>query len=104
MRDASTSIPSTETVFHVLNGNPSFETSSLVIEERTSRERGPQSPTVHHVDVRSSIRASPTRLSANHFLSAIPCAPPVTTRKRSSSIFMIVKSDLKPPPVASTGV
>ena len=88
----------------MLNGKPSFETSSLVIDARMSRARGPQSPTVHHVDVRSSIRASPARLSANHFLSAMPCAPPVTTRNRSSSIFMIVRSDLKPPLGVSTGV
>src|SRR6266849_7560344 len=104
MREASTSSPSTETFFHVLNGKPSFETSSEVIADKTSRARGPQSPTVHHEDVRSSIDASPTRLSANHFLSSIPCAPPVTTRNRSSSIFMIVRSDLKPPLGVSTGV
>ena len=94
----------TSSVFHVANGKPSFETSSLVIDERMSRDRGPQRPSVHSAEVWSSMRASRRRWSANHFLSAIPCAPPVTTRKRSSSIFMIVRSDLKPPPGASTGV
>jgi len=104
MREATTSSPLTDTFCHVLNGKASFETSSLVIDSSTSRARGPQSPTVQHDEVRSSIRASPTRLSTNHFLSAMPCAPPVTTRNRSSSIFMIVRSDLKPPLGASTGV
>ena len=33
----------------------------------------------------------------NHLRSAIPCAPPVTTRKTSSPSRMIVRSDLKPP-------
>ena len=69
-----------------------------------SRARGPQRPTVHSADVWSSIHASGPQWSRNHFMSAIPCAPPVTTRKRSSAIFMIVRSDLKPPPGASTGV
>src|SRR5260221_613383 len=67
IRDASTSRPSTETFFHVLNGKASFETSSDVIDARMSRARRPQSPTVHHVEVKSSICAVPTRLSANHF-------------------------------------
>src|SRR5450759_2971332 len=82
MREASTCSPPTSTFFQVLNGKPSFETSSLVSAERMSRARGPQRPTVHHVDVRSSIFAEPSfgRWSANHFLSAMPCAPPVTTR------------------------
>src|ERR1700730_13826093 len=104
IRDASTSRPSTETLLQVLNGKPSLETSSDVIDARMSRARGPHRPTVHQVDVRSSICALPARLSANHFLSAMPWAPPVTTRNRSSSIFMIVRSDLNPPLGVSTGV
>ena len=39
-------MPSIETVLQVANGKPSFETSSLVSEERMSRARGPHRPTV----------------------------------------------------------
>src|SRR5436190_23015802 len=81
IRDASTSSPSTAIVFHVLNGNPSFETSSLVTDERMSRARGPQRPSLHDVAVRSSIRATPTRLSPNQLVSAILCVAPVTTQQ-----------------------
>jgi hypothetical protein len=88
------------------NGRPSFETSSLVTLARRWRARGPQRPSVQISRVRSTIRAEPSsgRWSANHFMSAIPCAPPVTTRNVSSSTRMIVRSDLKPPLGASTGV
>ena len=88
----------------MLNGKPSLETSVLVTDARMSRARGPHSPTVHCCDVWSSIRAPSFRWSANHFLSAMPCAPPVTTRKISSSMRMIVRSDLNVPRCDSTGV
>ncbi len=44
-------MPSIATVFQVAKGKPSFETSSLVIDERMSRARGPQRPTVQSADV-----------------------------------------------------
>ncbi len=86
------------------NLKPSLETSSDVVEETMSRARGPQSPIVVMEDVRSASCAPPTRWSRNHFLSDIPAAPPVTTRKWSSPTRMIVRSDLNPPPVLNTGV
>ena len=106
MRDASTRSGPTSIVLNVANGKPSFETSSLVTLSRMSRERGPQRPSVVHDEVRSTICAEPSsgRWSRNHFRSAIPWAPPVTTRKVSWSTRMIVRSERKPPRGVSTGV
>ena len=42
--------------------------------------------------------------SAYHFMSAIPCAPPVTTRKCSSPSRITVRSLLNVPLGESTGV
>ena len=71
-----------------------------------SRARGPQIPSVVHADVRSVICALPScgRRSAYHFRSAIPCNPPVTTRKRSSPSRITVRSLLNVPLGESTGV
>ena len=71
-----------------------------------SRARGPHSPSVHQPVVMSTSWALPSagRWSANHLRSAMPWAPPVTTRKSSSPSRMIVRSDLKPPPGDSIGV
>ena len=85
---------------------PSCETSALVTLLRMSLARGPQSPSVVNALVWSWICAEPSsgRWSANHFLSDIPYAPPVTTRKTSSAMRMIVRSCLKPPLGVSSGV
>ena len=42
--------------------------------------------------------------SLNHFISAMPWAPPVTTRKCCGPRRMMVRSDLNPPDWESTGV
>ena len=86
------------------NLKPSFETSSEVVDARMSRARGPHSPIVVIADVRSTSSAPAVRWSRNHFLSDMPAAPPVTTRKWCSSRRMTVRSDLKPPSTLSTGV
>ena len=71
-----------------------------------SRERGPHSPSVVYADVRSVMLALPSsgRWSAYHFRSAIPCAPPVTTRNCSSPSRITVRSLLNVPLGESTGV
>src|ERR1700756_2623016 len=81
MREASTRCVPTSTTRQVQNLKPSFVTSSDVVDERMSRARGPHSPIVVMDEVRSASCAPPTRLSRNHFLSDMPAAPPVTTRK-----------------------
>ena len=48
--------------------------------------------------------ASGPGVVANHLRSAMPCAPPVTTRNLSSAIRMTVRSERKPPRPSSTGV
>ena len=71
-----------------------------------SRERGPHRPSVVYAEVRSVICALPSsgRWSAYHFRSAIPCAPPVTTRNCSSPSRITVRSLLNVPLGESTGV
>ena len=106
MRDASTRSEPISIVRQVPNRKPSCEMSSRVTEDRMSRARGPQSPSVVQADVTSVSCAEPSsgRLSMNHLRSAAPCAPPVTTRNVSSSSRMIVRSERKPPPGVSSGV
>ena len=71
-----------------------------------SRARGPQTPIVETSSVRSVSVVDPSSgsWSANHLRSAMPCAPPVTTRKWSSPSRITVRSDRKPPFASSTGV
>ena len=93
----------------VPNGKPACETSSEVTDASTSRARGPHSPSVVHAEVRSAIDAAPSppsggRWSANHFRSAIPVAPPVTTRNRCGPSRMIVRSPRNPPRSSSSEV
>src|SRR6266850_1227813 len=99
MRDASVRSESTSIVRHEANGNASCETSSEVSDARMSRARGPHRPSVVHDEVRSVICAEPSsgRWSAYHLRSAMPCAPPVTTRKRSSPSRITVRSLLNVP-------
>ena len=93
-------------VSQVANGKPSCETSAPVSEPRMSRARGPQSPSVVQLEVRSKICALPSsgRWSRYHLKSAMPCAPPVTTRKWSSPSRITVRSERKPPLASRTGV
>jgi hypothetical protein len=106
IRDASTRSGPISIVSQVANGKPSCDTSALVSEPRMSRARGPHSPSVVQLDVRSKICAVPSsgRWSRYHLRSAMPCAPPVTTRKCSSPSRITVRSDRKPPRGVSTGV
>ncbi len=73
-----------------------------------SRARGPHRPTVESSSVWSVSVVEPSvdpgSWSANHLRSAMPCAPPVTTRKWSSPSRITVRSDVKPPLASSTGV
>ena len=68
-----------------------------VSDARMSRARGPQRPSVVHAEVRSMTCALPSAgaWSAYHFRSAMPCAPPVTTRNCSSPSRITVRSLLK---------
>ena len=59
----------------MLNGKPSFETSSLVTDARMSRARGPQSPTVHQrrgevVDPRAVVQVVGEPLLVGHAVRA----------------------------------
>ena len=71
-----------------------------------SRARGPHRPSVVQAEVTSVSWALPSagRWSENHLRSAVPWAPPVTTRKQLVASRMIVRSALKPPPGESIGV
>ena len=71
-----------------------------------SRARGPHSPIVVYADVRSITAAPPVggQWAANQARSAMPCAPPVTTRKWSWASRITVRSERKPPLASSTGV
>ena len=73
---------------------------------RMSRARGPQRPIVVQAVVTSTSAAEPSSgsWSEKSLRSAIPWAPPVTIRNSSSPSRMIVRSERKPPPGASTGV
>ena len=106
MRDASTTCEPISISRQVPKRNPSCETSAPVTLARISRALGPQSPIVVKAFVWSTICAVPPSgaWSANHLRSALPCRPPVTTRKCSSPSRMIVRSDLNPPAPSSTGV
>src|SRR6185312_4475011 len=61
---------------------------------------------VVRAEVRSARAAVPSagRWSANHFFSAMPVAPPVTTRKWAAPSRMIVRSALNPPRSSSSEV
>src|SRR5215469_1409370 len=106
MREASTVTPPSSISRQVPNLKPWCDTSSPVTEESTSLARGPHRPSVVHAEVRSLIAAvpSPGSCSANHFRSAIPVAPPVTTRNRRGPSRMIVRSPRKPPRSSSSEV
>ena len=85
---------------------PSSETSSEVSEARMSRARGPHSPIVETSSVTSVSVVAPSSgsWSVKVFRSAMPWAPPVTTRKWSSPSRITVRSERKPPLASSTGV
>ena len=106
MREASTRSGPISMTRQVPNGKPSFDMSVVVTDCRMSRAAGPQMPSVVYVEVRSTTCAVPSAgsWSVNHFLSAMPWAPPVTTRKWSCASRMMVRSDLKPPLGDRTGV
>ena len=89
-------------------GNPSFETSSAVTPDRTSRARGPQSPKQPSDPVTSRIVTasnppSPCCLRI-HPMSWFPNAVPVTSMKRSSASRVTVRSHSMPPRVFSIWV
>ena len=99
-------VPLMSTSRQLRKPKPASETSSAVSEARMSRARGPQSPMVLTSSVRSVsvVAPSSTSWSVNHLRSAMPCAPPVTTRNRSSPSRITVRSERKPPAGSSTGV
>ena len=68
-----------------------------------SRAFGPHRPIVESSSVRSTSVAPSTRWSVNHLRSAMPWAPPVTTRKWSSPRRITVRSERNPPFASSTG-
>ena len=106
MREASARTGPMSMKRQVPNGKPSFETSASVIDCSRSRARGPQTPIVAQLEVRSVICTAPSsgRWSENHLRSRIPSAPPVTTRKWFEPSRMTVRSALIPPDVFSSEV
>ncbi len=104
MRDASTVTPPSSTSRHVPKPNASWDRSPRVTGWSTSLALGPQTPSVVQAEVRSLSWAPGGRWSVNHFFSAMPVAPPVTTRKCSAPSRITVRSALNPPPASSSDV